>query len=367
MTRQPHLRNLMSRYQRTVFPLLSRMDAEEVHERTLRALALAQSTAPGRAMLRRIAGKLPSQPVPVFGLTFPNVLGVAAGFDKDVRVPAGLALLGFGHIEVGTITPWPQAGNPQPRIFRLPEDRALVNRMGFPNGGMVAATRRLRQMARSPRSHIIGVSLGKQKETPLAEAAQDYVSVMRAVFPYADYLAVNISSPNTPGLRQLQGGRYLYDLLHQLMAENRNLAFLHRCPTRPLLVKIAPDLTWPELDTILQAALDNHIAGVIATNTTLSREGTTHPAGEEAGGLSGAPLEARSNEIIAYIQRQTASRLPVIGVGGVQSAAGVQAKLAAGATLVQVYTGLVYGGPGFAGRVLRELAGVTTETTTAAT
>ena len=305
-------------------------------------------------MLRRIAGKLPSQPVPVFGLTFPNVLGVAAGFDKDVRVPAGLALLGFGHIEVGTITPWPQAGNPQPRIFRLPEDRALINRMGFPNGGMVAATRRLRQMARSPRSHIIGVSLGKQKETPLAEAAQDYVSVMRAVFPYADYLAVNISSPNTPGLRQLQGGRYLYDLLHQLMAENRNLAFLHRCPTRPLLVKIAPDLTWPELDTILQAALDNHIAGVIATNTTIGRDGLRSPNQQETGGLSGLPLREKSTEMIAHIWRVTNGRLPIIGVGGIRTATDVQAKLDAGASLVQLYTSLIYEGPGLPGRLLRE-------------
>ena len=194
-------------YKNLFFPILKRMDAETVHERTVRALSFAQSMPPGRAALRLMAGPVPEHPVKLFGLTFPNVIGMAAGFDKDVKVASGLALMGFGHVEVGTLTPRPQAGNPRPRIFRLPPDEALINRMGFPNGGVETAVSRLKQLEN--RTFILGVSLGKQKETPLAEAAQDYVSVMQAVYPYCDYVAVNISSPNTPGLRDLQGGDYL--------------------------------------------------------------------------------------------------------------------------------------------------------------
>lgn len=342
-------------YKRVVYPVLGRMDAERIHERTLVWLARAQGVAPGRAMLKRIAGEIPSNPVEVCGLTFPNVLGVAAGFDKDVRVPAGLALLGFGHIELGTLTPWPQLGNPRPRVFRLGSDKALVNRMGFPNGGMVAAVPRLRKLADKPRDYVVGVSLGKQKETPLIDAANDYTSVMRAVYPFADYLAVNISSPNTPGLRALQGEAYLDQLLAELKAENRNLAALKKLPLRPLLVKIAPDLSWAELDGMMGMVEKNGMDGIIATNTTVARPETlTHANQKEKGGLSGAPLTERSTEIIAYIHKH-APDLPIIGVGGVRTAQDVQAKLSAGAKLVQVYTGLVYEGPGFPGRVLRQL------------
>ena len=202
------------------------MDAETVHDLTLRLLELAQNDMT-RPFLTKIAGHLPNQPVQLAGLTFPNVLGMAAGFDKDVRVAAGLGLLGFGHIEVGTLTPRPQEGNPRPRIFRLAADGAIINRMGFPNGGVVAAVPRLQKLAAQPREFVLGASLGKQKETPLADAATDYCEVMQAVFPYADYLAVNISSPNTPGLRELQGGDYLGKLLGTLVAENDALAQAH--------------------------------------------------------------------------------------------------------------------------------------------
>ncbi len=329
------------------------MDAEGVHERTLSALALAQRVWPGPLVLRRIAGRLPHEPVALFGLRFPNVLGLAAGFDKDVRAVTGLAMLGFGHIEVGTLTPRPQAGNPRPRVFRLPADGALINRMGFPNGGVATAVSRLRTLKKS--NFILGVSLGKQKETPLAAAATDYVSVMQAVYPYADYLAVNISSPNTPGLRDLQGGDYLGHLLGVLQVENAVLADRHGIGKRPLLVKIAPDLTWDELDEIITAVSDNQISGIIATNTTLSRDGLTHPNKKERGGMSGRPLRQRSNEIVAYIHRQTGGQLPIIGVGGVRTADDVRAKLDAGASLVQLYTGLIYEGPGMIGRILRKL------------
>ena len=202
---------------------------------------------------------------------------------------------------------------------------------------------------------ILGVSLGKQKETPLAAAAQDYVTVMQAVYPYADYLAVNISSPNTPGLRDLQGSDYLSQLLRTLGAENERLAQQHPVRKRPLLVKIAPDLTWAELDDMLTAVQDCGIDGIIATNTTLSRVGLTHPNQQESGGMSGRPLTTRSTELIAYIHQHTEGKLPIIGVGGIRTADDVRAKLDAGASLVQLYTGLIYEGPSMVGRMLREL------------
>lgn len=347
----------MSIYRRLLFPLLQQVDAERTHEATLAALEAAQATSVGRFLLRRIAGSAPRQPVRVFGLTFPNVLGVAAGFDKDARVASGLACLGFGHVEVGTVTPYPQQGNPKPRVFRLPADKALINRMGFPNQGAAQAVARLRTMRSGgpvPRM-IVGVSLGKQKATPLNDAADDYLTVMRAVYACADYLAVNVSSPNTPGLRTLQGGRYLENLLRRLEEEGQSLAEAYGC-RRPLLLKIAPDLTWPEVDAIIATALESSVAGIIATNTTVSRQGVRHPRRDEEGGLSGAPLADPSNQMIAHVSRQSAGALPIIGVGGVFSAADVRAKLDAGAELVQVYTGLVYEGPGMAGRILRALA-----------
>lgn len=345
----------MQLYQRLLFPLLTRLDAERAHDRTLAALQLAQETRLGRLMLQRLAGKVPTRPLTLFGLSFPHILGLAAGFDKDARVARGLGLLGFGHIEVGTLTPRPQPGNPKPRIFRLREDQALINRMGFPNSGVVQAVARLHRLASLKERPIIGVSLGKQKETPLTEAALDYLQVMRAVYRYADYLAVNISSPNTPGLRELQGSDYLDQLLHTLRVENEVLARRYNVGQRPLLVKIAPDLTHNELDTLLESITRQQIAGIIATNTTLSREGLHSTAQKESGGLSGQPLAQRSTDLIQHIARQTNGRLPIIGVGGVQTAADAQAKLDAGASLIQLYTGLVYEGPSLPGRLLREL------------
>jgi dihydroorotate dehydrogenase len=346
----------MSIYRRLIFPTLRHIDAEWMHDQTVILLALAQHHAPGRFLLRALAGKIPSQPIELFGLTFPNVLGMAAGFDKDVRITAGLFQLGFGHVEVGTLTPRPQTGNPRPRVFRLPQDGALINQMGFPNEGVAAAVPRLRRLARVKGSGIVGVSLGKQKETPLGAAVDDYVTVMRAVYPYADYLAVNVSSPNTPGLRELQGGRYLEQLLLVLAAENAALAHTHHLGPRPLLLKIAPDLTHAELEEIVSVAQETAVAGVIATNTTLSRDGLSHSNRERAGGLSGRPLAARSTAVVAAIQRLSGGKLPVIGVGGVFTAGDVRAKLEAGARLVQLYTALVYEGPGLPGRLLRDLS-----------
>lgn len=346
-----------SLYERLLFPALRQIDPETAHDRTLNALELAQSNPAGRAVLRAIAGDIPTQPVQVGPLHFPNPLGIAAGFDKDARVVRGLALLGFGHIEVGTLTPRPQPGNPRPRVFRLPSDHAVINRMGFPNGGVVAAVPRLRALAAQPRDFVLGVSLGKQKETPLVEAAGDYVDVMRAVHSFADYLAVNISSPNTPGLRELQGGRYLEHLLETLVAENHELAAAAGTPAPPLWVKIAPDLDRPELDEILSTLLDAGIDGIIVANTTLSREGLIDAAQSEAGGLSGRPLRERATAQIVTIHQQAGTALPIIGVGGISSAADAREKLDAGAAVVQLYSGMIYGGPGLPGCILRGLAG----------
>jgi dihydroorotate dehydrogenase len=348
--------NVKNNYQRFLFPYLSRQDAETVHDRTVKALALAQRQATGRSILQHIAGPIPSQPVNLFGLKFPNQLGIAAGFDKEIQATEGLALLGFGHIEVGTITPRPQSGNEKPRIFRLPADKALINRMGFPSAGTKKTRERLKALSETERDFIIGVSLGKQKETPLSEAAKDYIEVLKVVFPFSDYLAVNISSPNTPELRELQGEKYLGDLLGALTAENKNQAANLGIAPRPLLVKIAPDLRESELATILQVAMDNNIDGIIATNTTIRREGLIDPNRDQPGGLSGKPLAARSLEIIKTIARETGEKLPIIGVGGIFTADDVRARLDAGASLVQIYTALVYEGPGIAGRILRELA-----------
>lgn len=348
----------MSFYRALVWPLLSRTDPERIHERTLRWLETAQRLAPGRALLRALAGRIPARAVEVLGLRFPNLLGVAAGFDKDARVVRGLAALGFGHVEVGTLTPRAQTGNPRPRLFRLPRDGALINRLGFPNGGVEAAVPRLKALtAQGPeeRGFLLGVSLGKQGETPLEDAVEDYRLGMRAVYPCCDYLAINVSSPNTPGLRDLQGDRYLHHLLRELQQEGRKLAKGHGLERpRPLWVKIAPDLTGAELETILEAVEASETPGLIATNTTISRAGLTgDPKDHETGGLSGRPLEPRATEVVARVHERTRGKLPVIGVGGVEDTATALAKLDAGASLLQLYTSLVYRGPGVAGRILR--------------
>lgn len=298
---------------------------------------------------------MPYRPVQLFGITFPNEIGVAAGFDKDVRVAFGLSQLGFGHIEVGTLTPKPQAGNRRPRIFRLQTDKALINRMGFPNCGVFVAGKRLKQISTVERKYVIGVSLGKQKETPIEAAANDYCQVMEEVYLAADYLAINVSSPNTPGLRTLQSEKYLEQLLLQLSEKNKELALRHAQVARPMLIKMAPDLSWSEVDTILAAATEKDINGIIATNTSLNRKGLSHANKAEKGGLSGTPLFERSLEMISYITGQLSGNLPVIGVGGVSSANDVTEMLAAGASLVQIYTSLIYQGPRLAGRILRAL------------
>jgi len=331
--------------------LLFRFDPETAHGLTLRLIRLAGQLPPARAVLRRLFAA-PARPMQAFGLTFANPIGLAAGYDKDALGWRGLAALGFGHIEVGTVTPRPQEGNPKPRLFRLVEERAVINRMGFPSKGAEFAACQLR----GPRtqSPVLGVNLGKNKDTPLEDAARDYLSLVQTFAPLADYLAINVSSPNTVGLRRLQARDALQELLSALAAQRRLEVERLGRPV-PLLVKLAPDLSDAELDDALQAIQDTGMDGVIATNTTIGREGVRSKLAAETGGLSGAPLSLLSTEMVRKITARTQGRLPVIGVGGVACAWDAQEKLDAGACLVQIYTGLIYEGPALVKRILRDL------------
>jgi dihydroorotate dehydrogenase len=323
--------------------LLFRLDPERAHGLAHRAL---HRVTPGAARLLRPVPP-PALAVRAFGLDFDGPVGLAAGFDKGDASVAGLFALGFSHVEIGTITPRPQAGNDRPRLFRLPEHRALVNRMGFNNEGAEACARRLEALPREARLGPVGVNVGKNKATPNEEAVSDYLACIDRLHPYADYLVVNISSPNTPGLRALQEKDQLDRLLRACLARLRE-----RAPGKPLLVKLAPDLAPEALDEAVDVAIAAGVAGIIATNTTLSRAGVEgHPRAKEQGGLSGAPLEALATSVVRRCHARAAGRVPIVGVGGVMDAEGAYAKIRAGATLVQVYTGLVYGGPRFVKRL----------------
>ncbi|SEJ29068.1 dihydroorotate oxidase A [Cyclobacterium xiamenense] len=293
----------------------------------------------------------------VFGLTFRNPIGLAAGFDKDASLIDEMSLLGFGFIEIGTLTPRPQAGNPKPRLFRLPQDQALINRMGFNNGGVAAAVERLKK--RKSRV-LIGGNIGKNKDTPNEEALDDYLYCLHALHPYVDYFVVNVSSPNTPDLRRLQDKEPLEKLLTAIKKA------MDRYPkARPVLLKIAPDLTNGQLDDIIAIVTGTGIDGVVATNTTIDRGGlktSAEKVGEMgAGGLSGKVLSDRSTEVIRYLTSKSGNAFPVIGVGGIFTDADVQEKLEAGASLVQVYTGMIYEGPALVKRLKKGLSKRLTE------
>ena len=331
----------MTVYQRTLRPALFRLgggDAERAHEFTL--ARLAGLPAPVRALLHRRYAV--AAPVEVFGRTFPNPVGLAAGMDKNgVALPAWPAL-GFGFVEAGTVTAHPQPGNDRPRVFRLPDSGALINRMGFNNAGAAALAARL--AALGPIGVPLGVSLGKSKVTPLGAAVEDYLASYRVLHRYADYVAVNVSSPNTPGLRSLQDKSAISDLLGALAG-----------PT-PVLVKIAPDLAESAIAELLEVCLSHRAAGVIATNTTLSRDGLAaadQRRGAEAGGLSGAPLSEKARKIVHFVHTETGGRLPIIGVGGIMEPDDAARLFDAGAALVQLYTGFVYRGPALVRAIAR--------------
>jgi dihydroorotate dehydrogenase len=322
-------------------PLLFAMDAEQAHHLTLPALKRASALGLTRAIKRPQA-----DPRTVMGIVFPNPVGLAAGLDKDGAFIDGLADLGFGSIEVGTVTPRAQAGNPKPRMFRLPGAHAIINRMGFNNGGVDAFVANVQASKfYQNRAGVLGLNIGKNADTPIERAADDYLHCLAKVYPYASYVTVNISSPNTKNLRQLQGASELDSLLAQLKDAQARLADQHKRYV-PLALKIAPDIDQEQVKNIAGALLRHRIDGVIATNTTLSRtavEGMQH--GAEAGGLSGAPVFGLSNTVIRLLHAELGDALPIIGVGGIMQGSDAAAKIAAGAKLVQLYSGLIYAGP----------------------
>lgn len=322
--------------------VLFRFNPETAHNLSLNTLSLGTKNPLTRRVFQRMATPVPGKQFTVMGLTFSNPVGLAAGMDKDADHIDALGQLGFGFIEVGTVTPKPQPGNPKPRLFRLPEVGAIINRMGFNNKGVDYLVKKV-QAARY--SGVLGINIGKNVTTPLERAHEDYLTCMQKVYPYAGYIAVNISSPNTPGLRNLQLADTLRPLLEQLKSEQNRLAEKHGQYV-PLAVKIASDLTDSEIDAIAHLLQDVQIDGVIATNTTIERNAVAdHKYGAETGGLSGAPLHAQSTHVIGRLHHTLQGSLPIIGVGGVMSGADARAKIEAGASLIQLYTGFIYKGP----------------------
>ncbi len=354
-------------YQSLVRPLvfrLTRHDAEIAHTLSMVLLSvISRSPALVRALHQHYTIQHPALERTLWGLRFPNPVGLAAGYDKDGLALPALAALGFGSIEVGTVTWHAQPGNPRPRVFRLPASEGLINRMGFNNQGALALAQRLRQpVAMRVPPVPIGISLGKSRRTPLERAVYDYCASLRLLYPYGNYFAINVSSPNTPGLRALQERAQLETLLAALQSEARRLAQIHQEATpRPLLLKLAPDLSEPALLELLQVCEDHRICGIIATNTTISREGI-HETIHEAGGLSGRPLAQVALRVVRFLSRETGGRLPIVGVGGIASADDAQRMLDAGASLLQIYTGLVYQGPHLVRAMNRHLAGLTGNT-----
>jgi dihydroorotate dehydrogenase len=366
--------------------LLFRLDPETAHQLTLQTLRMAGNFPLSNWFLRQLYN-VPSKPVQAFGLTFKNPVGLAAGYDKDGVAIRGLAALGFGHVEIGTVTPRPQPGNPRPRVFRLVEDEGVINRMGFPGRGAEFVALSLRSSRSNPPANeetlapgasagvasgtsaprndmILGVNLGKNKDTPLEEAAQDYIELMRRFISLSDYLAINISSPNTVGLRRLQGRDMLEQLLGAIRKERAlTLPIGHPSPmgrgerggNAPILVKLSPDLNEEEIEDAIGVILDNGMDGIIATNTTLAREGLRSKYRDETGGLSGTPLTAGSEAVLRQVVKLVDGKVPIISVGGIMSAEDAKKRLACGASLVQVYTGLVYRGPKLVQEIVKNI------------
>ena len=369
---QPSLHPVKDPYRQLVRPLIFsvfKLDPEWAHGYAIKTLAwLGAEPPPGQSGGQTLKAKQqqwvrqqlefvsPRLQQHCWGIPFPNPMGIAAGFDKDGEAVQAWPLMGFGFAELGTVTRFPQPGNPSPRLFRLVEDEAALNRMGFNNQGAETLARRLEPLWQAGRPPIpIGINLGKSKVTPLEEAAEDYRFSFQQLKTLGDYFVVNVSSPNTPGLRSLQAAEQLAPILAALQHENTE--------TKPLLVKIAPDLDWEAIDGVIELARAHNLAGIIATNTTVSRQGlatrvlpqTGRPIAEEAGGISGAPLRQRSTEVIRYMYQKTEGQLPIVGVGGIFTAADAWDKITAGASLLQTYTGWIYEGPWMVRRLLEGL------------
>ncbi len=334
-------------------PFLFGLDPEQAHDLTLGALAMVQHTP----LVCAVAQPRVDDPVTVAGLRFANRIGLAAGLDKNGRCIDGFGAMGFGFVEVGTVTPKAQPGNPKPRMFRLPEAQALINRLGFNNEGLEVFIANVRHARFRARGGILGLNIGKNAATPIERAVDDYLLCLDGVYPHADYVTVNISSPNTQNLRSLQSDAALDALLGAVQARKAVLSAQHGRRV-PIFVKIAPDLDDAQVQVVAVTLRNNGIDGVIATNTTIARDAVAHlPHGRETGGLSGAPVFAASNRVITQLRAELGSGYPIIGVGGVMSAADALAKRTAGADLVQLYTGFIYAGPPLVTAAARALAG----------
>lgn len=339
-------------WEKIIRPAAFRLDAEHAHEAALKSLRFALSTKKAKQFARKVFNPGDWPAVERFGLKFPGPIGLAAGFDKNALAVEPLESLGFGFIEVGTVTLRPQVGNPKPRLFRLEEDLALLNRMGFNNDGSDAVASRLSKLrCKCP----IGVNIGRNKDVANEDAVEDYVKVFEIVAPHADYVAINVSSPNTPGLRNLQEAGLLDRLLAALSSSNRELS-----APKPIMVKLSPDLDEDQIHEIADVCLSNEVSGIIATNTTLSRSGlkTQGKLLYEEGGISGRPLGKLSNQVISTLYRHLGKRIAIIGVGGIMSAQDAFEKIASGASLLQVYTGFIYGGPSFPSSLSLGLLGI---------
>lgn len=334
-------------YQKIIRPILFNIDPEKVHYFTFSMLRKFFKLPGIQSRIRKefvVEDRRLEREV--FGIKFKNPVGLAAGFDKDAKLYKELSSFGFGFIEIGTLTPKPQPGNEKKRLFRLKEDKAIINRMGFNNGGVAEAVERLKK------NHgvLIGGNIGKNKATPNENAVDDYLICFNALFEHVDYFVVNVSSPNTPNLRELQDKEPLTALLNTLQQENQRKAL-----PKPILLKIAPDLTDSQLLDIIDIIKETGIAGVIATNTTISREGLTSPDKEETGGLSGKPLTKRATEVIRFLSEKSNQAFPIIGVGGIMTAEDAMEKLEAGASLIQLYTGFIYEGPKLVKKINKEI------------
>ncbi|OOG20352.1 dihydroorotate dehydrogenase (quinone) [Sphingobacterium sp. CZ-UAM] len=335
-----------------VKPIFFTMNPEMAHHKVTSGLNVFSKIWGAKQLLNAIfTVEDPRLEREVFGLKFKNPVGLAAGFDKNAEYIADMTNLGFGFIEIGTVTPKPQPGNDKPRMFRLVPDEALINRMGFNNQGADVAANRLKNL-KDRKGLLIGGNIGKNKVTPNEEAVNDYIYCFNALFEYVDYFVVNVSSPNTPGLRDLQEKEPLKKILNTLQELNKT-----KSAPKPILLKIAPDLTHSQLDDIVEIVMETQIAGVIATNTTISREGlkSQQELIQEAGGVSGRPLTKRSTEVIRYLSEKSNKAFPIIGVGGIHSAKDAIEKLDAGASLIQVYTGFIYEGPGLVSNICKEI------------
>ena len=340
-------------YKRLIRPILFQFDPEKVHHWSFAAIKALFSLGFGPVIRKMYTVRDPRLEREVFGLKFPNPVGLAAGFDKDARLFRELSGFGFGFIEIGTLTPKPQGGNPKKRLFRLKADQAIINRMGFNNEGVEAAAKRLN----TDHHVLVGGNIGKNKVTPNEEAAKDYLFCLGKLYPYVDYFVVNVSSPNTPGLRELQDKEPLTRLLKILKSESSRISKMGNAKEKPLLLKIAPDLSDSQLLDIIEIVKESGIDGVIATNTTIERKGlnAAAPLVNELGGLSGKPLANRSTEVIRFLVQESGNSFPVIGVGGIHSPEDALQKLEAGASLVQLWTGFVYEGPGLIRRINKAL------------